>query len=295
MFCLDFIIFRGYTLCMKKSWLNGKNVLLTGASSGIGKELALVLSRDYGCNVVGAARRKERLDELSRECENFKGIVADVRKRESWEYIKDELLNSGIIPDIVINNAGVIQRFAKLENITDVEADNIIATNYLSHLYCYRTMKELLKQSPTPAIVNVCSAAAFLPIGGTAVYSSSKSAAMNLSEAMREELMGEGFYVGYVMPGPVVTELYDADEDEPTPKADETVSAQGISAEVAARRIAKAISKKKANIMVDSVGRFMRFLKNFLPASSVKIMGKIMRKVKKGSLRDVYKDEEESK
>ncbi len=278
---------------IKKSWLNGKNVIVTGAGSGIGRELALVLSRSCGCRILAVGRGEAALQALTNEQDGIDYCVADVSKQSGWQGIKDFTQENGFDVDIIVNNAGVIHPFKKLVYLTDEQINRVIDTDYRSVIYSFRAFYPKLKKSSSAGFITVSSASAYLPVAGNAIYSSVKAASLSVTEAIRQEVLRDGIYVSAVMPGPVVTKLYEPDDDGEEPKAGEDVSGVGMDAGLAAKRIAKKISKKKPLINVDAPARLMKLMRSLSPAGTVRLWAKLMRKANRPTFKSVFADERE--
>ena len=274
----------------KKSWLNGKCVLLTGAGSGIGRELALVLSRIYGCKILAVGRREQNLQSLCEQEPNISAFVADISTQDGWSRIKEHADSLGFSVDVLVNNAGVIHPFKKLIYLTDEQIDKVIDTDYKSIIYSLRAFYPSLKNKKDAGFVTISSASAYLPVAGNAVYSSVKSASLAITEAIRQEVMVDGIFVSAVMPGPVVTDLYEPDGDEEK-KAGDDVSKVGLDATVAAKRIAKKISVRKPLINIDVTARAMKLLRKVAPSGTVKLWAKLMRTANRPTFNQVFDDE----
>jgi len=279
---------------VKKSWLNGKNVIVTGAGSGIGKELALYLSSVYGCNVLAVGRREQPLKVLKQEIDGLIYLCADVSKKEEWQRIRDFTLSNNFKVDVVINNAGIIHPFKKLLYLTDEEIKRVIDTDYMAIIYSFKTFYPDLKKSKEGGFVTISSASAYLPVAGNTVYSSVKSASLAITEALRQEVYSDKIYVSAVMPGPVVTDLYEPDGEEDA-KAGEDVSKVGLDAKKAGKRIAKKVSAKKSLINIDGVARFMKFIRKVAPAKTISLWGKLMRKANRPTFKRIFADEKVEK
>lgn len=191
-------------------WIDNKTVIITGASSGIGKMLAERLMKEHNCKVIGVARSEKKMvafvEELGDYAKLFSYKLFDVSSYDNWQSFHDWLVENNIKPDVLINNAGVLPRFDRLVNYTKEEIDESINIDFYSAAYSSKIMLPLLMQSETPAIVNVASSAALMALGGTSMYSASKAAVKGLTEAMREELRGEA-YIGLVCPGFTKTDI----------------------------------------------------------------------------------------
>lgn len=182
--------------------------LITGASSGIGRDMARVLS-DLGYDVILVARRKKRLEELKKELTTKVTIIStDLSSTYNCVKLYNKVKNEDI--DVVVNNAG-FGLFGKFdETDLDKEMDmidtNIKAVHTLTKLF----LKDF-KEKDSGYILNVASSAAFLSGPLMATYYATKGYVLKLTEAIYEELRRDNsnVYIGALCPGPVDTEFND--------------------------------------------------------------------------------------
>ena len=152
---------------MTKKWLYGRNVVLTGCSTGMGKEVLLLLVKKYGCNVMGVARNKAKLDELKVELgDKFSYRRFNISDLQAWKDFATELEGMGFMTDILINNAGMIQPFGQYNDLTDEQVKRVVDTNMMSVVYGCKAMLPTIKKSKYGYVCNVASASAILPVGG---------------------------------------------------------------------------------------------------------------------------------
>lgn len=185
------------------------DVLVTGASSGIGTELARGLAR-RGHNTVLVARRKERLEELAEQLRAEHGVevevlARDLGSREGRAALVEELRARPRLIGGVCNCAGfgTSGTFAKVpldREQAEVEL-NAMAVLDLTHAF----LQDMTRRGEG-AVLNVASIAAFQPIPGMATYSATKAFVQTFSEAVHEELRGTGVSCTVLCPGPVETE-----------------------------------------------------------------------------------------
>jgi len=259
-------------------WLYGRNVVLTGCSTGMGKEVLLILVKKYGCNVMGVARNKQKLDELKAELgDKFSYRRFNISSQEEWNNFAKELEDMGFMTDILINNAGMIQPFGQFNDMTGDQIDKIIKTNMLSVVYGCKAFIPTIKKSKFGYICNVASASAILPFGGESIYSATKAGVWGLTECLAQELRGFNIGVSCIMPGPVKTDIYKAREGEKADKADKMVESVGISAQTAGKRIVKAIGKGKLRFFPDFLASLMSLGMRVMPRITPKFSGKIMK------------------
>lgn len=191
-----------------------KIAVVTGASSGIGREFALQISRKFRTldEIWIIARREDRLIELSSLIDSpyIRVIPADITLDEGLDVYKNLLDKYNPQIRILINAAGsgLIGRF---EDISDEDAYKMIDLNCKS-LTRMTNISLPYMEEKISNIINIASAAAFLPQPSFAVYAASKSYVLSLSRALNKELKGRGITVTAVCPGPVDTEFFDKAE-----------------------------------------------------------------------------------
>lgn len=182
-----------------------ETVLITGASSGIGLELARCFAADKS-NLVLVARNEEALRKLGAELESVHGIRVhvlpyDLAKVETPERIFKELEGRGITVDVVVNNAGfgLQGNFANLSITRQLEMlqVNVTALTALTGLFLPGML-----QRRRGGILNVGSVAGFLPGPHMAVYYATKAYVLSFTEALAEEIAGSGVTVSVLCPGP---------------------------------------------------------------------------------------------
>lgn len=197
------------------------SALITGASAGIGRELARQLASRAGALVL-VARRGDRLlqlrDELTATNSNLDVQIhaADLREPSEREELSSWLEREKIEIDFLINNAGLGDHgpFATSDaaRVDDMIRLNIDALTSLTH----RLLPAMIARR-RGAVLNVSSSAGFLPIPEMAVYAATKAYVTSLSEALRAELRGSGISVTSLCPGPVHTEFNDIAKRPETP------------------------------------------------------------------------------
>ena len=188
---------------------DGKKVLITGASAGIGYALSKELVK-RGSEVIVTARRKDRLETLAQEIEKTGGkahiFVEDLSMPESGKKLYDQIKSAGLNIDILINNAG----YGRFGELTSHERDdyskmlqlNITTLTDLCHLY----IPDMITQGGG-GIINVGSMASLSPIPYASVYASSKAYILMFSEAIRYEYQEKGINVMALLPGGTESEF----------------------------------------------------------------------------------------
>jgi len=185
-----------------------RTALVTGASGGIGLELARLLAADRH-DLVLVARSRDKLEALAAELGAQHGVAArviarDLARREAPQEIFDELQAAGVGVDVLVNNAGVgtYGPFAEtdLQSELDLLQINVVALTHLTKLF----LPPMIARR-RGYVMQVASTAAFQPGPLMAVYYASKAYVLHLSEALANELEGTGVVVSALCPGPTET------------------------------------------------------------------------------------------
>lgn len=271
---------------MRKKWFNEKTVILTGASSGLGKLIATRLIKENNCNVVGIGRNVQKLDAVKAELgENFTPYQMDVSIKENWKTLADYLAQNGIQPDIMINNAGIMPKFKRVDKLSSDDVAAVMDTNFMSAVYSVEYILPMIKRSETPAIINVSSAAALLTVCGMGSYCASKSALKSYTEALWVENR-KNMYVGLIMPGFIRTDIMRS--QNLNDKERKIVNFFSMDINKAVNKIMKTISKKKPRKIMGFDARSMNFFYKRFPKATMKMLMSLFRKVKFTLFEDVF-------
>lgn len=173
-----------------KNSLKGKNVVITGASSGIGRAAAEAFASE-GCNIVVVARGLKGINEVVEYCRSLNvlavGVSADMSINEDVERVVQEALSMGGKIDIWVNNAGVMAS-GKFEEIPLEIHQQVIKTNLFGYMHgAYNAIKNFKKQNQGILINNV-SIGGFMPAPYSAVYSASKFGIRGMMECLQGEV-----------------------------------------------------------------------------------------------------------
>ena len=187
-----------------------KTALITGASAGIGRELARLFGKD-GHDVILVARRRDRLEELAKELAAENGvkatvIAADLGDRAAPSAIADEVQAKGIAVDFLVNNAGfgTCGSFVHSDLSRELEMVevNIRALMQLTRLF----LPDMIARK-RGRILNTASVAGFVPGPYMSAYYASKAFVLSFTEALASELTGTGVTITASCPGPTETEF----------------------------------------------------------------------------------------
>jgi len=189
--------------------INGKVVIITGASSGIGAAVARRLARD-GTRLTLAARRLERLEQVAAEVDALGGealiVQTDVRNRDELQHMVKNTLDRWGHIDVLLNNAG-IGHDKPLIRLKSEKIRNEIHINLIAVIECAQMVLPIMLHQKSGHIINVASIAGLIATPGGTVYSASKYGVNGFSDALRRELRGSGIYVSAFCPGYTPTEI----------------------------------------------------------------------------------------
>src|SRR5690554_6696679 len=249
-----------------------KTALITGASKGIGKELALIFAKD-NINLVLVARSGEILNQFKEELESKYSIsvlviVKDLCSRNSVEELFSEIKDNNTEIDYLVNNAGFgdYGAFADTawERYDKMIALNVTTLTHLSHLFITDW-----KGRKSGRILNIASTAAFQPGPMMAVYFATKSFVLSLSEAVGRELKYDNISITTLCPGPTKTNF----GDESKMNASDLVKNVKIAnAKEVAQLGYKSMMKGKTTVIHGSVNKLAPFAIRFMPRKWITIL-----------------------
>jgi len=253
-----------------------KSVLITGASSGIGKETAIEFAK-LGANIILVARRKDKLEKIASELKKFHVSTlvcqCDVSKKDQVKQMSQTVLEKFDSVDILINNAG----FAIYGSVYDLSISDIesqMETNYFGMVYCIKNFLPSMLKKKSGHIVNIASVAASFGLPGIASYCASKFAMLGFSEGLKHELKDSGIGITVVSPIMVRTNFFDHSSFEKMPKYSPT----SLDPKTVVKAILKAANSSRLEIVVPSVVRGAIWMKNTFPFFINPILGKSFKK-----------------
>jgi short-subunit dehydrogenase len=240
----------------------GRIVVVTGASSGIGRVTARTFAA-RGAVVVGVARREPLLRELVEECRatspHSSWIAGDLGERAFAERVVDETVARHGRIDVLVNNAGV-SKHKQLWHMTADEAEAVMRVNFLSCVWTTFAALPHMLAAGGGTIVNVSSFAAKVSPARETLYAASKAAMNAFTEGLWHDLQGSGIHAAVVNPGPIDTEIWDK-EDEPV-----AFSGRKFPPEIVADAVLEAVERRRHEITVPRrnaqlmMARLMRLL-----------------------------------
>jgi len=253
-----------------------KTVLITGASSGIGKELAYIYAtKNY--NLVLAARRKDRLEEIKGSIKNKHSVSVeifdiDLSKLDSAEELYKKVSEKKIKVDVLINNAG----FGMNGGFNDIDIDreeNMLILNMLTLTKLTRLFVMPMIKAGNGNIVNIASTAAFQAVPKLAAYSASKAYVLSFSEAIAYELRDDNIKVTTICPGPTQSEFAQVARMEDSPFSKAPTSRD------LAEFTYKRMKEGKVTAIHGFKNNFLTFIQRFVPRQmTINISAKMMEK-----------------
>jgi short-subunit dehydrogenase len=250
---------------MSRREIKGSRILLTGASSGIGRALALELARG-GAELVVLARREDRLKKLADEIAALSGrietVAGDITDADCRQRAIDAALSRYNGLDILINNAGV-GAMGLFEHADPARVRRVFEVNFFALVELTRLALPLLQKGVRPMVVNVSSILGHRAVPHSSEYSASKFAVQGFSEAIRAEFTRHRIDVLVVSPGTTDTEFFDSVIERTGEPA--WPPHKPISSEEVARRIVKAIRLGKHEIIPYFPGKLLCWLNRLTP------------------------------
>lgn len=261
----------------------GKTIVVTGGGNGIGRELALgLLGR--GASVAAVDISEAGLQETLGLAADHKGKlsihVTDITNRGAVESLPSAVIEAHGKVDGLINCAGIIQPFVKLNDLGYEAMERVMNVNFWGLMYMTKTFLPHLMDRPVAHIVNVSSMGGFLPVPGQTLYGASKAAVKLLTEGLHSELRETSVRVTIAFPGATATNISSnsgvdfsslAGSGQKTPKIKTTEASE------AARIIIDAMERDAWRVMVGQDAKMMDLLCRLMPERAAALIYKQMR------------------
>ena len=250
---------------MAKREIQGSRAIVTGASSGIGRAVALELA-GQGAAVVAVARREDRLRRLAEEIvaggSRVETIAGDITDPAIRRQAVDTVTSSFGGLDILVNNAG-IGATGLFKDASAERLRRLMEVNFFALVEMTRIALPVLRQGTRPIVVNVSSILGHRGVPHNSEYSASKFAVQGFSESIRAEFIHDGIDVLVVSPGTTETEFFDRvveNTGEPTWPEHAAVSAAEV-----ARRTVRAIRRGRHEILPYRWGKVLCWMNRLSP------------------------------
>jgi short-subunit dehydrogenase len=244
-----------------------KVIVVTGAGSGMGRATALELLR-RGARVAAVDRNETTLAETAALAVERPDAIAtfgvDITDRAAVDALPVAVVERFGAVDGVINMAGIIQPFVRLNDLDDATIERVFAVNWWGTLHLTRAFLPLLLLRPAGHVVNVSSMGGFLPVPGQTIYGASKAAVKLMTEGLHSELKDTAVRVTVVFPGAVATNIT-TNSGVAIPNVGGDRARKILSAEQAARIIVDGMERDRYRVMVGSDARSMDRLYRLTP------------------------------
>ena len=254
--------------------VNGKVIIVTGAGSGMGREITLLLLK-RGAKVAAVDINQEGLTEtatLAGASQALALFTLNIADRQAVEALPEQVIAALGAVDGVINNAGIIQPMIMVDELGFDLIEKVMAVNFWGPLYLTKALLPHLKARPAAHIVNISSMGGFLPVPGQTIYGASKAAIKLLTEGLHSELADTNVDVTVVFPGAISTNIAKnsglGDYQEKMMAADGGAAAKAppmTPAPEAARMIVDGMEQGAYRVLVGKDAKFMDFLYRLSP------------------------------
>ena len=241
-----------------------KVIVVTGGGSGMGRELVLGLL-GKGARVAAIDINADNLAETASlsgdKAASLATFVVDVTDRKAVEELPEKVIGRFHDVDGVINNAGIIQPFVKVNDLGYPTIERVLNVNLYGTIYMTKTFQPHLLGRSEAHIVNISSMGGFVPVPGQALYGASKAAVKLLTEGLASELAGTGVRVTVVFPGAVSTNITvnSGVKGFELPADQQQQRIKILSAAAAAQIIIDGIERDRPRVLVGSDAKFMDF------------------------------------
>lgn len=260
--------------------IDGKVFVVTGGGSGIGRAMVLALVKK-GARVAAVDIHEAALQETAKLVGDKRDAVSihvlDITDRKKVEALPLEVIHKLGAVDGLINNAGIIQPFVRVNDLDYKAIDRVMGVNLYGQLYMIKSfLPELLKR-PEAHIVNVSSMGGFFPVPGQTLYGASKAAVKLLSEGLYAELLDTNVGVSVAFPGATNTNISQNSGVSISTGGAEAPKFPMTSPEAAAEEIIAAIEKKKFQVFIGRDSKMMNLFYRISPRAATRFMQKQMK------------------
>jgi NAD(P)-dependent dehydrogenase (short-subunit alcohol dehydrogenase family) len=263
---------------------SGKVMVVTGAGSGMGREVTLELLR-RGARVaavdINEATLRETVSLAAGAAEALATFVVNITDRAAVEALPHAVVERFGAVDGIINCAGIIQPFVRLNELDYTAIDRVFDVNWRGTLYMTKTFLPWLLLRPEAHVVNISSMGGFLPVPGQTIYGASKAAVKLMTEGLHSELRDTNVRVTVVFPGAVATNITvnsGVSMKMPTdPKALEKAQSRTLAADKAAKIILDGMEQNHFRVLVGSDAKLLDRLYRLHPKRAAAFIANQMR------------------
>ncbi len=257
--------------------VNGKVIVVTGGGNGVGRELVLNLLTK-GANVATLDIRETGLKETKELAGEYSASlsthVVNITDKDAIEALPDQIITQHGAVDGIINNAGIIQPFIKVNELDYDKIKLVMDVNFYGTLYMIKSFLPHLLLRPEGHIVNISSMGGFVPVPGQSIYGASKAAVKLLTEGLHSELKDTNVKVTVVFPGGIGTDIMKNSNVERFRPADDKSDTKYklLTPKEAAEIIIDGMEKDKSRVIAGKDAKFMDFLSRLNPKKAADII-----------------------
>lgn len=261
--------------------VEGKVIVVTGAGSGIGRELTYQLL-NKGAQVFAVDKNANALKVLVDNCpsslkSNLFSAQADLINKEEVESLPEKAITQFGHVDGIINNAGMIQPFVRINDLDFEKIELVMKVNFYSQLYMIKSFLPHLLKRNEAHILNISSMGGFLPVPGQSIYGAAKAAVKLMTESLYAELMHTNVRVTVVFPGAVDTNIAANSGVEIKMENADAGSMKTLEASAAAQQIIQGMERNKSRLFVGKDSKMMNRLYSLAPDFTIKLITKQMK------------------
>jgi short-subunit dehydrogenase len=257
--------------------VKNKVIVVTGAGSGMGRALVLALVKKGG-RVAAVDLNENTLNETFDLAGQYQDRVSrhivNVSDHQAVAALPDEVIAAHGAVDGIINNAGIIQPFVRLNDLSYEAIERVLNVNLYGVIYMTKAFLPHLLQRPAAHIVNVSSMGGFFPVPGQSLYGASKAGVKLLTEGLYSELMATNVRVTVVFPGAIATNITQ-NSGITIPSTSNSESSQSFpttSAEDAAETIIKGMERDEFQVYIGNDAKMMNRLYRLSPKRATEFM-----------------------
>ncbi len=262
--------------------VKNKVIVVTGGGNGIGRELVLSLLR-RGSRVAALDINEDALNQTKELAgpENRERLslhMVDIGNKDLIDQLPGEIIEAHGSVDSIINNAGIVQPFVKINDLDLPAIERLCHVNFFGALYMIKAFLPHLLERPSAHIVNVASMGGFIPIPGQSIYGATKAAIKLLTEGLNSELTDTNVDVSIVFPGAIRTNIMsnsglEMPEADPAQEKKFNPMDPGKAADI----IIDAMEKGKERIFVGKDSKMLNRLYRLSPGFASRMIAKKMK------------------
>jgi short-subunit dehydrogenase len=257
--------------------VKNKVIVVTGGGNGMGRELVLALV-ERGARVAAVDINADTLEETvnlaGAQSDSISKHVVDVSDREAVKALPDAVIDAHGAVDGLINNAGIIQPFVRINDLSYEAIERVLNVNLYGVIYMTKALLPHLLKRPEAHIVSVSSMGGYVPVPGQTLYGTSKAAVKLLTEGLYSELADTSVGVTVVFPGAIATRIA---ENSGVTVHQNTDDIPMVSPDDAAGIIIDAIEQDKFQVYIGTDAKLMNLFYRFAPKWAAKYINSQMK------------------